>query len=114
MEGEAADEDVDGRELAEHADARGVDADLFVRLPYCRLRQRLAGIRRAARQADLPGVAAQAARAHRERNRGTAFAWVEEQQTRGEAGGGPETAPPPTRPPGRRHGAPTRRQAPRR
>jgi hypothetical protein len=61
MQREAADEDVDRRQLAEDADARGIDADLLVRFAQRRLRQRLAGIGGAARQADLAGVAAQAA-----------------------------------------------------
>ena len=39
VEREAADEHVDGRQLAEHADAGGIDADLFVRLAQRRLRR---------------------------------------------------------------------------
>src|SRR5258708_21970543 len=71
---------MDGRELAAHAAARGIDADLFVRLAHGGLRQRLARIGRAAGQADLAGVPAQAARAYGQRDRRAACSRVEQQQ----------------------------------
>src|SRR5262249_22745440 len=66
----------------EYADARGIHADFLVRLAEGRLRERLARIRRATRQADLSRVALQSARADRERNRRAGRARVDEQQTR--------------------------------
>src|SRR6476659_5289555 len=71
MQGEAADDHIDGCELAEHADGFRIDADLLRCFPKGGLRDGLARVCRASRQADLSRVPREVARSHRQRDRRT-------------------------------------------
>ena len=102
MQGETADEHVNRRQLAEHANVRGLDADFLACLAKRRLCQRFARIRGAAWKADLSGMPAEPACPKGQWERDAVFARIEQEECRRDSCIGRQVTRRPTL--ARRHG----------
>jgi hypothetical protein len=111
MQREPAHEDVHGRQLAEHPNGGRIDANFLGRFAQCGLRERFPFIGSAAREADLPGVPRQAARAHGQRDRDVVVERIQQHEHRGAASVGRHVSRSPSRP-GRCGGEPELRVEP--
>jgi hypothetical protein len=83
MQREAADQDVNWRELSEYEDGCRIDPDFLSRLAERRLREGFSRIGGAPGQADLPRVSGQSARSYGERDRNAVAMGIEQQERRG-------------------------------